>query len=211
LTRVIVDDVIGGGDDGHENPIARAGAVEAGCVTTLVTTSTPSRGSNPYKPMDRTTVSRGRHQHAPQDASLRDMPLHALRHTAATAWLTAGNSLMYVQQQLGHADISTPEHYHGHLERQVLAAGAVATEDAIARLPSGNPRATTSGREWDDGARRAIGGLTAATAVRAAGGPFYAMTTRPSGAFIFRTSGFGSGDLAGSSMTPPSLPQAPLP
>ena len=60
-----------------------------------------------------------------QDAALRDMPLHALRHTAAAAWLAAGNSLMYVQRQLGHADISTTEHYYGHLERHVLAAGAV--------------------------------------------------------------------------------------
>jgi integrase len=60
------------------------------------------------------------------------MPLHALRHTAA-AWLAAGNSLMYVQRQLGHSDISTTERYYGHLERHVLAAGAVATEEAIAR------------------------------------------------------------------------------
>jgi integrase len=65
--------------------------------------------------------------------SLRDMPLHSLRHTAAAAWLAAGNSLMYVQRQLGHSDIATTERYYGHLERHVLAAGAVATEEAIAR------------------------------------------------------------------------------
>lgn len=40
---------------------------------------------------------------------------------------------MYVQRQLGHADIGTTERYYGHLERHVLAAGAVATEEAIAR------------------------------------------------------------------------------
>lgn len=61
------------------------------------------------------------------------MPLHALRHTAAAAWLAAGNSVMYVQRQLGHADVSTTERYYGHLERHVLAAGALATEEAIAR------------------------------------------------------------------------------
>jgi len=44
-----------------------------------------------------------------------------------------GNSLMYVQRQLGHSDIATTERYYGHLERHVLAAGAVATEEAIAR------------------------------------------------------------------------------
>jgi integrase len=44
---------------------------------------------------------------------------------------------MYVQRQLGHADIGTIERYHGHLERHVLAAGAIATEDAIARAATG--------------------------------------------------------------------------
>jgi len=83
--------------------------------------------------LDRNTVSRDWHKQALEDAALRDMPLHALRHTAAAAWLAAGNSLMYVQRQLGHADISTTERYYGHLERHVLAAGAVATEEAIAR------------------------------------------------------------------------------
>jgi integrase len=87
--------------------------------------------------MDRTTVSRDWHKQALQDAALRDMPLHALRHTAAAAWLAAGNSLMYVQRQLGHADISTTERYYGHLERHVLAAGAIATEKAIAQAGAG--------------------------------------------------------------------------
>lgn len=85
------------------------------------------------QPLDRNTVSRDWHKQALQDAGLRDMPLHALRHTAAAAWLAAGNSLMYVQRQLGHAEISTTERYYGHLERHVLAADAVATEEAIAR------------------------------------------------------------------------------
>ena len=84
-------------------------------------------------PLDRTTVSREWHKQALADAELRDMPLHSLRHTAAAAWLAAGNSLMYVQRQLGHSDIATTERYYGHLERHVLAAGAVATEEAIAR------------------------------------------------------------------------------
>ena len=90
-------------------------------------------GNGSGEPMDRTTISRDWHKQALQDAALRDMPLHALRHTAAAAWLAAGNSLMYVQRQLGHADISTTEHYYGHLERHVLAAGAIATEEAIAK------------------------------------------------------------------------------
>jgi integrase len=85
------------------------------------------------KPFDRNTISQDWHKTALQDAALRDMPLHSLRHTAAAAWLAGGNSLMYVQRQLGHADIGTTEPYYGHLERHVLAAGAIATEEAIAR------------------------------------------------------------------------------
>jgi integrase len=90
-------------------------------------------GHGAGEPMDRTTISRDWHRAALQDAGLRDMPLHALRHTAAAAWLAGGNSLMYVQRQLGHASITTTERYYGHLERHVLAAGATATEEAIAR------------------------------------------------------------------------------
>jgi integrase len=82
---------------------------------------------------DRNTISQEWHKIALQDAALRDMPLHSLRHTAAAAWLAGGNSLMYVQRQLGHADIATTERYYGHLERHVLAAGAIATEEAITR------------------------------------------------------------------------------
>jgi integrase len=82
--------------------------------------------------MDRTTVSRDWHKSALRDAELRDMPLHALRHTAAAAWLAAKNSLAYVQHQLGHSHMPTTERYYGHLERHALAAGAVATEEAIA-------------------------------------------------------------------------------
>jgi integrase len=64
------------------------------------------------------------------------MPLHSLRDTAAAAWLVGGNLLMYVQRQLGHADFDTTERYYEHLERHVLAAGATATERAIARAAS---------------------------------------------------------------------------
>ncbi|MBA3807254.1 MAG: tyrosine-type recombinase/integrase [Solirubrobacterales bacterium] len=90
------------------------------------------------EPFDRNTVSQDWHKVGLQDAALRDMPLHALRHTAAAAWLAGGNSLMYVQRQLGHADIGTTERYYGHLERHVLAAGAIATEEVIARAVAAN-------------------------------------------------------------------------
>ena len=91
-------------------------------------------GAGAWGPMDRNTVSRDWHKAALEDAALRDMPLHALRHTAAAAWLASGQTLAYVQQQFGHASITTTQRYYGHLERNVLAAGATITEEEIDRL-----------------------------------------------------------------------------
>ncbi|HEY5344011.1 MAG TPA: site-specific integrase [Solirubrobacteraceae bacterium] len=90
------------------------------------------------EPIDRSTVSSDWHKAALQDAAIRDMPLHSLRHTAAAAWLAAGNSLMYVQRQLDHSDIATTQRYYGHLERHVLAEGARNTELAIKRATKRN-------------------------------------------------------------------------
>jgi integrase len=130
-----------------QDQVARATEVAAGngapaaLFTMPIRTVKRSQGrwesAGVSRPLDRNTVSRDWHKDALQDAALRDMPLHALRHTAAAAWLAAGNSLMYVQRQLGHADIGTTERYYGHLERHVLAAGAIATEEAIARAVAG--------------------------------------------------------------------------
>jgi integrase len=73
------------------------------------------------------------HEAALQDAGLRDMPLHALRHTAAAAWLAAGNALIFVQRQLGHRSITTTETYYGHLEGSFVRDAAAITEAAIRR------------------------------------------------------------------------------
>ena len=51
-------------------------------------------------------VSRAWHKEALRDAGLRDMPLHALHHSASAAWLSTERPLMYVQGQLGHAQIT---------------------------------------------------------------------------------------------------------
>src|SRR4051812_26727535 len=82
-------------------------------------------------PIDRGTVSRGWHKQALQDAGVRDMPLHALRHTAPAAWLSTGRPLMYVQRQLGHAQITTTERLYGHLEETFVRSAASDTEAAI--------------------------------------------------------------------------------
>lgn len=89
------------------------------------------RSSTAGEPMDRTTVSRDWHKHALEDAGLRDMPLHSLRHTAAASWLLAGQPLIYVQRQLGHSSITITERYYGHLEQSFADAAANETERAI--------------------------------------------------------------------------------
>lgn len=92
------------------------------------------------------TVSRSWQNTALQDAGLRDMALHSLRHTAAATWLTTGKPLTYVQRQLGHASITTTERCYGHLEMTFLAGAAAQTEAAIWRSgpPSSSPSATTT-------------------------------------------------------------------
>ena len=82
-------------------------------------------------PMDRNIVSRDWHNRALEAAGLRDMPLHALRHTAAASWLLTGHPLIYVQRQLGHASITTTESFYGHLEESFLKSAPAATEAAI--------------------------------------------------------------------------------
>jgi integrase len=72
------------------------------------------------------------HEWALEDAALRDMPLHALRHTAATAWLATGHPRIFVQRQLGHRSITTTEEHYGHLETSFVKAAAAQTEALIA-------------------------------------------------------------------------------
>jgi integrase len=72
------------------------------------------------------------HEWALEDAGLRDMPLHSLRHTAATAWLSTGHPLIFVQRQLGHRSITTTEEHYGHLELSFVREAAARTEELIA-------------------------------------------------------------------------------
>ncbi len=69
--------------------------------------------------LNRHNVRRRGHDHALKDAALSPaVRLHDLRHTAATLWLAAGESIYFVQQQLGHADIQTTIDQYGHPDRQ---------------------------------------------------------------------------------------------
>jgi integrase len=77
-----------------------------------------------------------------------EVRLHDLRHTAATLWLAAGESIYFVQQQLGHADIQTTISLYGHPDQ---AAHRDAAERAASwwreAVPEGSsvPRAVPLG------------------------------------------------------------------
>lgn len=88
-------------------------------------------------PISRNTVSREWHKEALRDAGMRDMPLHSLRHTASAAWLSTGRPLMYVQRQLGHAQITTTERLYGHLEESFVRHSAADTEAMIRQATKG--------------------------------------------------------------------------
>lgn len=65
--------------------------------------------------LDRHNVRRRGHNAALRRAGLpSEVRLHDLRHTAATLWLAAGESIYFVQQQLGHKDIQTTIDLYGH-------------------------------------------------------------------------------------------------
>ena len=74
---------------------------------------TPKRGRYAKRtlavPPNRRTVHDW-HEAALVDAGLRDMPLHALRHTAAAAWLATSHPLIFVQRQLEHRSIRSKAH-----------------------------------------------------------------------------------------------------
>lgn len=53
-----------------------------------------------------------------------EIRLHDLRHTAATLWLASGQSIYFVQQQLGHKDIQTTIDLYGHPDRQAHRVAA---------------------------------------------------------------------------------------
>jgi integrase len=73
------------------------------------------------------------HEAALGAAGLPDMPLHALRHTAAASWLATPDAggLEFVKRQLGHSTIKTTSDFYGHMDDEYRAAGARATEARI--------------------------------------------------------------------------------
>lgn len=75
--------------------------------------------------LDRHNVRRRGHDVTLRDAALPSrVRLHDLRHTAATLWLASGQSIYFVQQQLGHQDIQTTIDLYGHPDQAAHRAAA---------------------------------------------------------------------------------------
>ena len=75
--------------------------------------------------LNRHNVRRRGHEPAVRAAGLSPgLRLHDLRHTAATLWLAFGESIYFVQQQLGHKDIQTTIDLYGHPDQAAHRAAA---------------------------------------------------------------------------------------
>lgn len=118
--------------------------------------------------LDRHNVRRRGHNATLRDADLpQGVRLHDLRHTAATLWLASGQSIYFVQQQLGHKDIQTTIDLCGHPDQ---AAHRVAANTAAAwwregvsegqRVPPVVPQGRSSSL-LDDGEPMSTGSIAA--------------------------------------------------
>ena len=88
--------------------------------------------------LNRDNVRRRGHEPAVRDAGLQGpLRVHDLRHTAATLWLAAGESIYFVQQQLGHADIQTTIDLYGHPDREAHREAAARAADWWRKSASG--------------------------------------------------------------------------
>jgi integrase len=77
--------------------------------------------------MDPSNVRRRWHEPTLKAAGLARIRLHDLRHSAATLAVAAGESILFVQAQLGHADVRTTQRYaHPDHEAHRAAAARVA-------------------------------------------------------------------------------------
>lgn len=75
--------------------------------------------------LNRDNVRHRGHQPAVRAAGLTPgLRLHDLRHSAATLWLASGQSIYFVKEQLGHADIQTTIDRYGHPDVEAHRAAA---------------------------------------------------------------------------------------
>ena len=86
-----------------------------------------------------------------EQAGLRKIRLHDLRHTYASLLIQQGESLAYVQQQLGHSSVQVTVDVYGHL----IPGANRAAVDRLDAQPTRNPAATSANRSRT---RRAVSG-----------------------------------------------------
>ncbi len=83
------------------------------------------------RPLHRVTVHRAFHELL-RAAGLPSIPFHGLRHSAATALLTAGVPLRVVSDLLGHSGIAITSDYYAHVEPELRREAAEAMDRAMA-------------------------------------------------------------------------------
>jgi integrase len=66
-------------------------------------------------------------------AGLRQVGLHALRHTYASLLINQGESIKYVSKQLGHASIQITADLYGHLFRETSVSAMRRLEQSMIR------------------------------------------------------------------------------
>jgi len=112
-------------------------AAEHGRSSSLVSLVKQALNAEAPRPITRDLVSKSWHKAALKDGGLRDIRLHDLRHTAAAYWLLRGESLAYVQVQLGYTTAQTTMRYR-HLEQRYMTRRAdeldpLADREAVVR------------------------------------------------------------------------------
>jgi integrase len=75
-----------------------------------------------------------------EQAGLRQVGLHALRHTYASLLINQGESIKYVSRQLGHASIQITADLYGHLFRETSVSAMRRLE--LSMIGGGNPSNT---------------------------------------------------------------------
>lgn len=71
-------------------------------------------------------------------AGLRRIRIHDLRHTFASLLINQGEKLKYVQQQLGHASITTTVDRYGHLMPDAHIGASKKLDATVFGTESGN-------------------------------------------------------------------------
>jgi integrase len=86
---------------------------------------------NNGKPLDPDNLYHRDFKRILKRAGLRSIQLHSLRHTFAAILISAGHSLKYIQNQMGHSSIQVTMDLYGHLMPEIHERAAEKTEDFV--------------------------------------------------------------------------------